>query len=247
MKLASIIVLIGSSVALPLSAQLRVETGGGQGQLDRLAPSSLTAVGGALNARVGPSLLAIAGDAEDRFGLGSTGSASASWLYHVGYADWNISAGPEAEFAHDIAAPWAHTVSAHVTLTHSARAVRPDWRLGSRARRRPGFTPTPGIVPTFDVGFHAGEFSIGAAWHSTVTVDTADTYSDSLPRTSNSRSIHDLSARAAWAVGPLVLSAQLGRRSGLRLAVGDLVGKPGGAPAEPGNFAHRAHRPSRVG
>ena len=51
---------------LPLAAQLRVETGGGQAHLDQMPSSSLTALGGSLDALFGHTRFQLAGQADAR-------------------------------------------------------------------------------------------------------------------------------------------------------------------------------------
>jgi hypothetical protein len=141
-------------------------------------------------------------------------------LYQVNTLIGRIDAGPEAELARDIAAPWAHTVSAHLALTRTlgSFALTGEWQQGTA---QAGLHANAWHRPTVDFGFHAGAFSLGASWRSTVTEDTSATYGDvvidTLPVAHNARTIHDISARAAWAVGPVWLSAVVGRRSGLAL------------------------------
>ena len=69
--------------ATPLAAQLRVETGGGQAHLDQLPASSLTALGGSIDAMLDHTRLQFAGNAEDHIGLGVAGLMSGGLHYRV--------------------------------------------------------------------------------------------------------------------------------------------------------------------
>jgi hypothetical protein len=208
---------------MPLAAQLRVETGGGQAHLDQLPSSSLTALGGSLEALLGHARLQFAGNAEDHFGLGVAGLMSGGLHYQFTPAGWNIEAGPVSDVARGIGEHWVGTIAAEL------RASREIGRFTLHAGWQQGTTltgsPSSWHRPALGADLRFGAIQIGASWQATVAPDSVLNTTgffaplallDTLYR-AQVRDIQDLGVRMAWNAGPVSLSARVGRRFGLNI------------------------------
>ncbi len=221
MRIVLTVGVILGGLTTSLAAQVHIETGGGQGHLDQLSPSSLTAFGGGAGATIGSSRIELAANAENRFGLGSTGLASGHWFYEFAAPGWHIELGPEATIAHDIAAPWSSAFSGHLAAerTVGGLSLRADWQQGvahigaaSRSWHR----------PMLGADVRAGQWQLGAAWQSTSAADTntsqgttADSGGSAPPPRTGGYDIQDVSAHLGWRYGALSLTARAGRRFGV--------------------------------
>jgi hypothetical protein len=211
------------AVAMPLAAQLRVETGGGQAHLDQLPASSLTALGGSLDALLGGARIQFAGNAEDHIGLGMAGIMSGGLHYRFTPGGWNIEAGPVSDVARGIEENWVGTLAADL------RASREIGRLSVYAGWQQGTTLTGSQSswhrPSAGAGFRFGAVQVAASWQATVAPDSVLNTTGFFPRAAlidtlyraQVRDIQDLGVRMAWSAGPLSLSARIGRRFGLNI------------------------------
>ncbi len=212
------VICILSGLTTPLAAQLHVETGGGQGRLDQLSPSSLTALGGGAAAAFGANRIELTGNAENRFGLGATGLATGHWFYQFTPLGWQLELGPEATIAHDIGTPWAREFSGHLVAerTFGPLALRAEWQQGvvqtgdlSRSWRR----------PALGVEFRSVHWQLGTGWRSTSAADTSDASTrisnDSGPAPQHGGyNFQEISAHLGWRAGLFSASARAGRRFG---------------------------------
>ena len=211
------------AVAMPLAAQLRVETGGGQAHLDQLPASSLTALGGSLDALLGGARIQFAGNAEDHIGLGMSGIMSGGLHYRFTPGGWNIEAGPVSDVARGIEANWVGTLAADV------RASREIGRVSVYGGWQQGITLTGSQSswhrPSAAAALRFGAVQLAASWQATVAHDTVLNSTGflspvSLLDTMNRaqvRDIQDLGVRMTWSRGPVSLSARVGRRFGLNI------------------------------
>ena len=208
--------MIGT-LATPLAAQLHVETGGGQGRLDQLSPSSLTAFGGGAGASLGSSRIELAANAENRFGLGATGLASGHWFYQFAAPGWHFELGPEGTIAHDIAAPWSRELSGHLSAERSIGVLsfRGEWQQGVA---RIGTVSRSWYRPTLGAEVRTDQWQVSAAWQSTSAADTSTSslaVDSAAPPRSGGYMVQDLSAHLGWHNGALSMSARAGRRFGV--------------------------------
>jgi hypothetical protein len=221
------VVLLGTiaafALAIPLPAQLRVETGGGQAHLDQLPSSSLTALGGSLDAVLGRTRFQFAGSAEDHIGLGMAGVMSGGLHYRFTPSGWNIEAGPVSDVARGLGENWAGTLAADL------RAGRELGRLTLHAGWQQGIMLTGSQSswrrPSLGADLRFGAVQIGASWQNTVTQDSVLKTSgffdpigavDTLYR-AQIRDIHDVGVGLAWSTAALSFSARVGRRLGVNI------------------------------
>ena len=226
MKLFSFGIVATFVWATALPAQLRVETGGGQAHLDQLPASSLTALGGSLDALFGQTHLQFSGQAEDHIGLGTAGIMSGGLHYRFTPGAWRVEVGPVSDLARDVGQSWTGTLAGEVRAERESGrfSVRGGWQQGVAlmgSQTRSWFRPSLGA----DLRF--GALQVGALWqmaalhdsilHTSGFVNLAPgALMDSMYH-AQIREIHDLGMQMAWSAGPFSLSGRVGRRFGLNI------------------------------
>lgn len=227
MKLFSFGMVATFAWATALPAQLRVETGGGQSHLDQLPASSLTALGGSLDALLGPAHLQFSGQAEDHIGLGMAGVMSGGLHYRFTPGAWRVELGPVSDFARDVAQSWTGTVAGEVRAERElgSFSVRGGWQQGVALD---GMQSRSWFRPSLGADLRLGALQVGALWQMARLHDSVFHTSgfvnnvvpgallDSAYR-SQIREIHDLGMQMAWSAGPFSLSGRVGRRFGLNI------------------------------
>jgi hypothetical protein len=213
------------AIAAPLSAQLHVETGGGEARLDQLPSSSLTAFGGGLDAQLGQAHLQFSGTADDHVGLGVAGTLSGGLHYRFTPAGWRIEVGPVGESARGIGEQWNSVLGGDL---NAERDVGPftlhgGWQQGVASA---GSQQAAWRRPTLGADLRLGQLQVGASWQATFVQDSvlrdnvffspADTRSDTLFR-AEVRDIQDFGVKAAWSGGVLSLDGRVGRRWGANI------------------------------
>jgi hypothetical protein len=222
MRVIALGTIAALAVAAPLTAQLRVETGGGQARLDQMPSSSLTALGGSLDAAFGRTRLQLAGNAQDHIGLGVAGMMGGGLHYRFAPAAWTVEVGPIMQVARGIGEQWAGTLAADLRAqrTFGRFTARGGWQEGVA---RLGSSQSTWRRPSFGADFRLGAVQLAASWQGTTVNDSvlrdnvffapiAD-QSDTLYR-ARVRDIQDVTARLAWSGSALSLSARVGRRFG---------------------------------
>jgi hypothetical protein len=229
MKISALGILASFAATTPLAAQVRLETGGGQAQLDQLPNSSVTAFGGSVDALLGRTSFAVAGTANDHMGLGTAGTMRAGLLYHFTPGGWTILVGPVSQVARDIGLPWAGTLAAEVRAERrfGPLLAHAGWDEGVA---RVGSQRSIWRRPSFGADFHVGGASFSASWEGTVVQDSivrANVFFVAEPTQNDTfyqsrvRDIHDVAVRFAWESGMLSLNGRVGRRFGVGVAPQD--------------------------
>ena len=209
------------AIAAPLSAQVRMETGGGEARLDQLPATSLTSVGGSVDARFGRAHLQFNGNAEDHFGLGIAGVLSGGLHYRLTPGTWTVEVGPVSQAARGIGEQWAGTLGGEVRAERAfgVVTVHGGWQQGIA---RIASQQTSWHRPDFSAELRIGVVQLTTSWQSTVVQDSAmrvapafilDPRSDTLFR-GNVQDIQDVTAKMALSLRGMSFSARVGRRYG---------------------------------
>ena len=224
MRIVTLGTVFSLLAVMPLAAQLQVETGGGQARLDQMPSSSLTALGGSLDALLGRTHFQFAGNADDHIGLGVAGVMTAGLHYRFTPAGWNIELGPTGDLARGIGEQWAGTLAADLRARRDIGhlTMHAGWQQGiafTGSQRSTWRRPSLGA----DVRFGAVE--VGASWQGTVVQDSVlktsgffdpIAQSDTLYR-AQVRDIHDVGVTLGWSAGVLSIGARVGRRFGVSI------------------------------
>jgi hypothetical protein len=207
-------------LAAPLCAQIRMETGGGEARLDQLPATSLTALGGSLDALFGHTRVQFAGNADDHFGLGIAGKVSGSVHYRLNRGPWRIDAGPVSQAGRGIGEQWAGTLAGDVRAERDIGRVTVGggWQQGLA---RAGSYQSSWHRPDVTAAIHVGVVQFTTTWQSTVVQDSVlratafvlDPQTDTMYR-ARVLDIQDLTARMAVNTSVVSLSARVGRRFG---------------------------------
>ena len=223
MKAAALGMFASIAAAAPVAAQVRLETGGGQAQLDQLPSSSVTGIGGSLNALVGHTMMMFAGNADDHFGIGVAGRMSGGVHYQFAPAGWKVMVGPVSEAGRDIGQRWAGTFAADVQAERAfgPLTARGGWQEGTA---RVGSHHSSWRRPSLGADLRTGRVLFTATWEGTVVQDSAlraNVFFVSSPSATDTfyqsrvRDIHDVAVRVTWESNMLSLNARLGRRFGV--------------------------------
>jgi hypothetical protein len=223
MKAAALGVFASIATATSLAAQVRLETGGGQAQLDQMPASSVTGVGGSLNALAGHTMMMFAGNADDHIGLGVAGRMSGGVHYQFAPGGWTVMVGPVSEAGRDIGMRWAGTFAADVQAERSfgPLTARGGWQEGIV---RVGSNHASWRRPSLGADLRTGRVLFTATWEGTVVQDSAlraNVFFVSSPSATDTfyqsrvRDIHDVAVRVAWESSMLSLNARVGRRFGV--------------------------------
>jgi hypothetical protein len=200
----------------PGTTLARIETGGGQSQLDQLPSGSLASLNGAVETWLPRMHLELSGAGENHINLGVAGIGHGAVHAGVTAAGWQFEGGPVVDVARDVAMPWTSTLFGDVTASRTFGVVSLTGEMAAGVAHIAG--PARNWTrPALNVAVQAGPVRFDAGWQSLGLQDTAAThFVDSSPDSNAQRitqKFNDVSVGLGWSAHLLSVSGHLGRRT----------------------------------